>query len=64
MAKSKVCSKFKELLVSRKFLLLAANLLTLVANEVFSLGIDGEMMSKIVLASSAWIVAQGIVDAK
>lgn len=56
--------KVKEKLGSRKFLVTVAGVITVIANDYFKLGLDGDTVFSIVSLVAAYVLGQGYVDAK
>jgi hypothetical protein len=54
----------KKKLGSRKFLVTAAGVLTVIANDYFNLGLNGDSVFAIVSMIAAYVLGQSHVDAK
>lgn len=52
--------KFK----SRKFLTTLAGVITVIANDMFDLGLDGDTILALVTLVAGYVVGQGYVDGK
>mgnify|MGYP003574951573 CR=1 FL=1 len=53
-----------EKLKSRKFLTTVAGVITVIANDMFDLGLDGETILALVTLVAGYVVGQGYVDGK
>jgi hypothetical protein len=53
-------NKFK----SRKFLTTVAGVITVIANDLFELGLDGDTILALVTLVAGYVVGQGYVDGK
>ncbi|WP_066317013.1 hypothetical protein [Bacillus sp. FJAT-29814] len=54
----------KKKLGSRKFLVTVAGVITVIANDYFDLGLDGESVLALVSVIAAYVLGQAHVDAK
>jgi len=56
--------KFKEAITSRKFMVTAAGVITIVCNDYFGLGLEGETVFAVVSMVIGYVAGQGYVDGK
>jgi hypothetical protein len=56
--------KLKEKLSSRKLLVTVAGVVTVIANDYFGLGLNGESVFAIVSMAASYVLGQGYVDGK
>lgn len=54
--------KLKETLSSRKFLITVAGVITVIANDYFNLGLNGESVFAVVSMVASYVIGQGYVD--
>lgn len=54
----------KKKLGSRKFLVTVAGIITVIANDYFELGLEGESVLGIVTIIAGYVLGQGYVDGK
>ena len=54
----------KKKLASRKFLVTVAGVITVIANDYFDLGLNGDSVFAIVSMVAAYILGEGYVDGK
>ncbi|WP_419955950.1 hypothetical protein ACN6MT_11415 [Neobacillus niacini] len=56
--------KLKAKLSSRKFLVTLAGVITVIANDYFQLGLNGETVFAVVSMVASYVLGQGYVDGK
>jgi hypothetical protein len=54
----------KQKLTSRKFLVTLAGVITVIANDYFNLGLNGETVFALVSLVASYVIGQGYVDGK
>jgi hypothetical protein len=54
----------REKLKSRKFLTTVAGIITVIANDLFDLGLDGDTILALVTLVAGYVLGEGYVDGK